>query len=235
MTDFHLIEPESVAGRLVAGAGGLWRDYTRHPFVEALARGELAQKRFRFYLVQDYLFLVHFARAWALAAFKAEDIATIRECAGTVHALIDEEMRLHIDYCAGFGLDEAAMAATPEHPANIAYTRFVMERGLSGDILDLLVALAPCVFGYGEIGARLPEDPTTLREANPYQGWIDTYSGADYRGVVASCSAQLDRVAKARLGAEPTTSPRWPGLQASFDQATRLEIGFWQMGWEAEA
>jgi len=229
----YLVDDTSLPGRLIEDTNGAWQTFTRHPFVEGLKDGSLPEAAFKHYLVQDYLFLVHFARAWALAATKAEDIRTIRECAATLHALIDDEMQLHIAYCAGFGLDEAAMAATAEHSANLAYTRYVMERGLAGDLLDLLVALAPCVLGYGEIGARLQADPATRLDGNPYRAWIEMYAGDDYRSVAAAAAAQLERVAAARIGPEPWTTPRWPELQKTFTTATRLEVGFWQMGLDA--
>ncbi|MCL6609101.1 MAG: thiaminase II [Geminicoccaceae bacterium] len=229
----HLVAAETLAGRLIAADPAGWRDYTEHAFVRGLQTGTLPEAAFRTYLVQDYKFLIHFARAWALAAVKADDPAEIRACAATVHALIDEELKLHVAYCRGFGLGERELLAAPEHPATTAYTSFVLERGLSGDLLDLLVALAPCVLGYGEIGARLARDPETRLEANPYRQWIETYSGEAYAAVVQAASAQLDRVAAARIGAPLETSPRWPGLVATFARATALEVAFWQMGLDA--
>jgi thiaminase/transcriptional activator TenA len=229
----HLVAPASLAGRLIAADPDLWRAYTEHAFVGALQAGALPEAAFRAYLVQDYRFLVHFARAWALAAVKAEDASEIRACAATVHALIDEELKLHIGYCRGFGLAEADLGRAPEHPATTAYASFVLERGLSGDLLDLLVALAPCVVGYGEIGARLRADPLTRLEGNPYREWISTYAGEAYAEVARAASAQLDRVAAARIGAPIERSPRWPGLAAIFARATALEVAFWQMGLDA--
>lgn len=233
MVPLERIPEGSLAGRLVRATAGPWRAYTRHPFVQGLQTGALPEAAFRLYLVQDYRFLVHFARAWALAAAKAEEVAEIRACAATVHALIDEELRLHVAYCAGFGLEEAALARAEDRPATRAYASYVLERGLSGDLLDLLVALAPCVVGYGEIGARLIGDPATRLEGNPYRAWIETYAGAAYARVVEAAVAQLDRVAAARLGADPTASPRWPELVSTFARATALEIDFWQMGLDA--
>ena len=71
----------------------------------------------------------------------------MRAAARQVVALLDTEMSLHVGYCAGWGISEDEMRATPESRANIAYTRYVLERGMSGDALDLQVALAPCVIG----------------------------------------------------------------------------------------
>ena len=64
--------------RLVAAAGATWTAYTRHEFVLRLARGDLPEAAFRRYLVQDYLFLLHFARAWGLAIYKSDTIAEMR-------------------------------------------------------------------------------------------------------------------------------------------------------------
>lgn len=222
----------TVLGALKARAAEAWRAYTHHAFVERLGDGTLPEAAFRHYLVQDYLFLGHFARAYALAAYKSECLADMRQAAATLDALVNEEMRLHLRYCAEWGLDEAAMAATPEDPANLAYTRFVLERGMAGDLLDLLVALAPCVVGYGEIGERLSA-AGCARAENRYRPWIETYAGADYQAVAESARLQLERVARERLGERPLESPRWPALSRTFDQATRLEVGFWSMGLEA--
>ena len=207
-----------------------WQAYIGHEFVRRLGDGSLPEACFRHYLAQDYVFLTHFARAYALAAFKSEDLADMRQAAATLDALTNEEMALHVSYCAGWGLTEADLAALPEDPANMAYTRFVLERGLAGDLLDLLVALAPCVVGYGEIGLRLANDPATKRDGNPYAKWIETYSGEDYQAVARGAVSQLDRVAAARIGADATASGRWRSLTTAFGMATRLEAGFWDMG-----
>ncbi len=44
-----------------------WRDYIEHSFVRQLGNASLAPEAFQHYLKQDYLFLIQFARAFALA------------------------------------------------------------------------------------------------------------------------------------------------------------------------
>jgi thiaminase/transcriptional activator TenA len=202
-----------------------WDRYIRHDFVRRLGDGSLPREAFRHYLQQDYLFLIHFARAYALAGYKAETLADLRAAAATMSALVDHEMKLHVSYCAGWGLTEAEMEALPEDSATIAYTRFVLERGMAGDLLDLHVALAPCVIGYAEIGAWLDADVGTLRDGNPYADWIAMYAGADYQAVAASAIDMLDSL-MARRGGEG----RLDSLVRTFRAATELEIAFWRMG-----
>ena len=213
-------------GKWRAAAGDNWDAYTRHAFVEGMRDGSLPRAAFLHYLVQDYIFLIHFSRAWALAVTKADTIEEMRLCAATVNALIDEEMKLHIGICAAADITEADLAQAEERTENLAYTRYVLDAGHSGDFLDLLAALAPCVMGYGEIGARLKVEA----ETTPYQDWIDTYAGEDYQGVCHAVANLLDTAVARRLGDMPETSPRWNALCHRFTVATKLEVGFWDMG-----
>ncbi len=216
---------DTLFNRLVAAAGWQWPAYTRHEFVLRLARGDLPEAAFRRYLVQDYLFLLHFARAWGLAIYKSDTLAEMRRAQALVAATLDVEIGLHIDYCRRWGLSEAALRAEPEALETVAYTRFVLDRGLAGDRLDLEVALAPCIIGYAEIARERLADPATRRDANPYRDWLEMYAGADYQTLACEAAAALDEQF-ARRGGEG----RFPALAAAFATATRLEADFWQMG-----
>jgi thiaminase/transcriptional activator TenA len=228
-TPVELFAADSLFARLRAAAGPDWQAYTGHEFVRRLGDGTLPEECFRHYLVQDYLFLIHFARAYALAAYKSDTIEDIRAASRTVAALLDTEMSLHVQFCAGWGITEADMQATVEAPANMAYTRFVLERGTAGDTLDLHTALAPCVVGYAEIGRLLAADPKTKTEGNPYGPWIEMYGGEDYQAVARGAVERLDDLSARRGG-----DARFESLAATFSAATRLEAGFWDMGMGAE-
>lgn len=76
---------------------------------------------------------------------------------------ITKESQLHLDYCARWGITKEDVLRTPESVFNAAYTRFVMDKGASGDMLDLKAAMLPCLIGYGEIGLKLFNDPATKR------------------------------------------------------------------------
>ncbi|WP_172328271.1 thiaminase II [Mangrovicoccus sp. HB161399] len=206
--------------------GGDWTAYVRHPFVEGLKDGTLPQAAFHHYLVQDYVFLMHFARAWALAVVKSETLEEMTTAAATVNALVGMEAQLHVRTCAQLGITEERLFSTPESPANLAYTRYVMDAGISGDLCDLLAALAPCVLGYGEIGLRLGEEAGDT----PYAEWIATYAGDGYQQVCREVGATVDAALERRLGTPFAAAPRWERVTERFRMATKLEAGFWQMG-----
>lgn len=221
--DFN--DPNTLFGRLRSACADEWANYCNHEFVQRIGDATLPEQSFRHYLEQDYLFLIHFSRAWALAVYKADTLADMRAATSTLNAIINYEMELHVKYCAEWGLTEQEMELKNEARANMAYTRYVLERGLAGDVLDLHVALAPCVIGYAVIGKNLVNDPKTKLEGNPYKDWIEMYSGEEFQNVAKVAVLNLDKLAVSRMGAG-----RFESLVKTFLQATSLEIGFWDMG-----
>ncbi len=215
---------QGLFGRLRREAAAAWRAYVTHDFVEALGTGALEAKAFRRYLTQDYLFLIQFARAYALAGYKSASLSELRAASRSVAAILDVEMPLHVGYCSTWGLSEADMAAEPEALETIAYTRFVLERGLCGDMLDLQVSLAPCIIGYAEIAERLAQQQSPGGD-NPYAAWIETYASAEYRALATAAMEMLDI-----LGQTRATEARYAELLTTFNTATRLEAAFWSMG-----
>ena len=201
-----------------------WRAYREHDVVCRLGDGTLPEDAFRHYLKQDYLFLVEFARAWGLAVYKSRDLDEIRQGLESLRAIVEVEIGLHVGYCAEWGIAEKGLADVPPSPATLAYTDYVLETGLDGDLLDLHVALAPCIIGYGEIALWLKGRPFLKTDGNPYTAWIEMYASPDYQALVRSEIDWLDR-RLANLDGDAVSR-----LSGIFGKATRLEADFWQMG-----
>lgn len=218
---------QGLYGRLREQAGGEWQRYVSHPFLQQLAAGTLPQAAFRRYLTQDYLFLIHFARSYALLVSKLRTLPEMRAAAASMNAIL-AELPLHVGYCEQWGLSEDAMALQSEAMETINYTRYVLDIGHSGDALDLLAALLPCVAGYAEIGLGLLHNPQTNLHDNPYASWIRNYGDESYLQGVNAAIGLLETLWQQR-GAES----RFAGLSDIFTTATRLEGNFWQMGLNA--
>ncbi|WP_447555580.1 thiaminase II [Vreelandella sp. EE22] len=202
-----------------------WRAYIEHDFVRQLGSATLPEDSFRHYLKQDYLFLIHFARAYALAAYKSPTLADLRQAHEGMKAIVDVELGLHIGFCREWGISEDDLAKLPEARATMAYTRYVLDTGSRGDLLDLHVALAPCLIGYGEIANWLNAQGSTVRGGdNAFDAWIAMYEGEEFQ---AAMHAELEWL-NARLAEVSPT--RFEELTKIFRDATRLEIDFWQMG-----
>lgn len=116
---------------------------------------------------------------------------------------------MHVSFCAQWGVDLAKLESTPESPVCTAYGAYIMDVGLQGtfgcshffrsvevniyvcegDAASLLMALAVCLLGYGEIGLWLQREARRSKswvkmEENPYKQWIKGYSGDKYQAAV---------------------------------------------------
>ena len=202
-----------------------WQAYIQHSFVQQLGNGSLAPEAFQHYLKQDYLFLIQFARAFALAAYKSPTLSDLRQAKEGLQAIVDVELDLHISYCKEWGISEQELADLPEARATLAYTRYVLDTGNRGDLLDLHVALSPCMVGYGEIANWLNSRAETIRgDSNPYDAWIEMYESDEFQEAMQAEIGWLnERLADVSPG-------RFRELTRIFSDATRLEIDFWKMG-----
>ena len=202
-----------------------WRAYIEHSFVRQLGDASLAPEAFQHYLKQDYLFLIQFARAYALAAYKSPTLTDLRYAKKSLQTIVDVELDLHISYCKEWGISEQELAHLPEARATLAYTRYVLDTGNRGDLLDLKVAISACLIGYGEIANWLSSRAETIRsDKNPYDAWIAMYESAEYQEAVR---AEIRWLNDKLADVSPT---RFEQLTRIFSDATRLEIDFWEMG-----
>ena len=220
---------KSIFGHLRDSSGLIWEDYLRHPFVQSIENGTLSENQFKYYLIQDYLFLIQFGRAYALAAYKSDTLNDMRAAANMMVNVIDTEMQLHAEYCKNWGITCSALSEKHEDLATTAYTRFVIDCGHRGDLLDLMTALSPCIVGYAEIGRNLAHSKNYNAATNPYRSWVEMYSGKEYQSLADDSIQQLQDLFIKRGG-----PGRLDLLASIFNQATRLETDFWQMAWKQE-
>ncbi|MEP3047334.1 MAG: thiaminase II [Roseibium sp.] len=210
--------------RLKSDSAEQWSSYVDHSFVEQLGNGTLPLNCFKHYLVQDYLFLIQFARAYALGIYKSPSVADMRQSLEGVKAILDVELDLHLELCGSWGMSREEIEQAPEDTPTMAYTRFVLDAGMAGDLLDLQAALAPCIIGYAEIGKALA-DKGCASDDNPYKRWIEEYSSDMYQELAVGFGEWMDQTANQYL-----TDARYPRVQSLFEKASRLEADFWQMG-----
>ncbi len=205
----------------------LWEAAFKHPFVRGIGRGDLPEEKFRFYLEQDYLFLIDYARVFALAVAKADGLETMGYLAKVVEGTLNYEMELHRQVCADFGLSREDLERATPAPTTDAYTRFLLSVAWSGSLAEILAAVLPCAYGYREIGLRLAE--AGLPEHPHYAAWIETYSGDEYGELAEWLRRTFDELADL---AGPAERGR---MHLLFRRSSQYELRFWEMAWRGEA
>lgn len=213
--------------RLKAAAAEEWAAYTDHAFIRQMEAGTLPKEVFKQYLIQDYHFLVQFARAYALQAYKSRSLEDIRTAQkGLANVL--HETDLHVQRLeTGWGESREQIESTPEAWTNVAYTRFVLDSGISGDLLDLVISQTPCSIGYAEIALRL-KPAVDAAPDHPYAEWINEYASEWYQSEAHDGAIRQIEALASRSFAEG----RFEELVEIFRTATRMEAQFWQTAFD---
>ena len=92
--------------RLLEKTLPIWRQNHSHPFVQGIGDGTLDPDKFRFYMVQDYLYLIDYSKVFAIGAVKADDLETMGKFASLLDGTLNTEMALHRSYAERFGISE---------------------------------------------------------------------------------------------------------------------------------
>lgn len=186
---------------------------------------------FMHFIKQDYSFLFHYARVQALAAYKSRSFSDLAASSFIISTIMSE-VKMHVSFCESQGISKAELEATKESIENIAYNRYVLDVSNSGDMLDLRVATAPCLLGYGEVGMRLVDEANRAvdrSEKNKYYSWALNYAKEDFQTAVKLGRQQLEEMA----ASEPPSPKRLQELGKIFTQTTELEIAFWDSAMRA--
>jgi thiaminase (transcriptional activator TenA) len=215
---------DSFTHAIRAKAQAIWDRELKHPFVRGLGDGTLPIDRFRFYLAQDYVFLIEYCRVFALGAAKARDLRTIGVFTRLLDETLNTEMQLHRDYCRRLGIEESDLEGTVPAPVTHGYTRHLLTVAYSGSIVDIVAAVLPCQLGYAEIGTALADEDRGC--ANPkYAEWIRTYSSQEFIAGAEKLGSLVDDL----TGGWPARELAY--LETLFLTSSRYEYLFWEMAW----
>lgn len=199
----------------------------KHPFVQGIGRGDLAPDRFKFYIIQDYLYLIDYARVLALGAARAPQLDTMSWFAKLLDETLNTEMELHRSYCAQFGITRQQLETAKPAPTTVAYTAYLLRIASQGNFGELAASLLPCQWGYWEIGQHLAQQgPPT--HAPLYAQWIEMYSSDEFRDL-----AQHLREMTARIG-DHAGADEQAAMELAYHTSLRLEHQFWTMAWNLE-
>lgn len=207
-------------------ASSIWEAQHNHPFVRGIGDGTLELERFKYWVRQDYLFLIDYARVLAMASARAPDLPAMRRFAELARSTLEVEMDLHRAYAAEFGISPEELEREQKSPITQAYTDFLKCTAALGSFEELAAALLPCMWGFCEIGQRLASGP---RPRDPrYAKWIDMYSSNEFAELAEWCKGLVDQ-----LGREATAQER-QRMEEAFLVSSRYEYLFWEAAYRME-
>lgn len=215
----------SVSYRLHNAAASIWEDCLKHPFVTGIGDGTLEVEKFRYFMLQDYLYLFDYARVFALGVVKARDPELMRTFAANVNAILGGEMKIHRAYMERLGITEAKVFAVKPALDNLSYTNYMLSVASSGTPMEIIASILACSWSYAEIGQALAAIPGAAE--HPFYGeWIQGYSSEEYAATNQALIELMDSLAA------DASEDQIAYLTEVFVNCSRYELGFWDMSWE---
>lgn len=217
----------NVTQRLYEAARPIWQACHDHPFVKGIGDGSLDVEQFKFFLLQDYLYLFDYARVFAYGVVKARSPGLMQTFAANVDAILGGEMKIHRAYMDRLGIAQEQVFAVKPALANLSYTHYMLAVAAAGSTAEIVAAILACSWSYAEIGTELSAIPGAVE--HPFYGeWIRGYISEEYQSTNAALIVLMDELAKG------CTETEYQRLEDIFVNCSHFELGFWDMAWKLE-
>jgi Putative transcription activator len=201
----------------------IWDECVETPFVQELKTGSLPMEKFRNYMIQDSIYLKHYARIYGKAIFHASTLKEIQLFYSALSFVTDTESAVRLAYLKKFDMTDADIEFIHPLTENQNYIDFMVDIAEKGNLQEILMAIPPCMMSYCYIGRKIAANPVA-REST-YWDFIQDYSSEYFDEICSEWSGYADSICN-DLPAEEQRE-----LTAIFEKASLLELGFWKMAY----
>jgi thiaminase/transcriptional activator TenA len=218
---------EKFSAQLRRRAERIWRAIEGHPFLRELHAGTLPMDRFTYFILQDYVYLLDFAQVLCQGGAKSPDLETLELFCHHALGAVEVERSFHASFGKSLGLSPKELDAVTKGPITQAYIGHLQSVAGGGTLGEIVAAVLPCYWIYGEIGRHLYRK----RPGKPkiYRQWIEIYASEAFWQPVREQIQLMDR-----LGAAATSSEK-KLMAAHFFLSSRYEFMFWEQAYRLES
>lgn len=203
----------------------IWQKSMNHSFIQQLANGSLSKAVFRYYLLQDNYYLIHFSRIYKFIAESTDDEGLKHFFELESQNFEQGEQAIREQFFKDLNITDNEIRQTKIAPTAYHYVSHIYKNLYTEPIAVTLASLLPCPWLYFEISQKL------IHKRSPdkiYQRWIETYSGDEMANNIKQFRDIIDRYAKS------ATSSELQKMDDSFMISSQLELNFWQMAMTQE-
>lgn len=198
-----------------------WESFVNHNFVKQIADGTLPLRKFQYFIEQDYSYLVDYGRVHYIAASKAPNLEDIESELFIVKrirdGIIQHEKRLREYFNIS---DSTYFKRIKRGTALNNYTRYFNDVANRGNWQELVVALTPCLMGYG-VAVMKHHNNARLPKGSLYYQWIATFTSEEFRNDMESGLKVLNYIART------TPASELEKLIKIYGNVCNLETKFW--------
>jgi len=207
----------TISERLRRDSDAVWRSTIDHPFVVSLYAGDLPLDKFKFYILQDYHYLVTAMRNFGVIASRADSVEALRDIIDILHLEATSEFKSYADFLGRLGHTVEEASETEPIPASVSYSSFLLATSSTRSFPEAITSVLPCFWSYAEIAShhkgRLGANPSRL-----YRDWASVYLSDSYLGLVDKMKETVDRAGEGFA---------YDKLKEVFITASRYEYMFW--------
>ncbi len=200
----------------------IWDKILDHPFVVELYSGKLPLSKFKYYILQDYNYLVTMVKVLSIVAAKAPNIIQSKKALHLAYMTVTGEMENYEELLREMNLTIDDAVSTIPNPTNVAYMNFLLSTSFLHDYWISMAALLPCFWTYLEI-AEKHREKLESNQSTLYKKWASTYLSREYREVVEVFKDEVD-------SSTLTVEQIWP----YFELASKYEYMFWSSAYSEE-
>lgn len=211
--------------RLLAASRTIWESYLPHPFVQGIADGSLAVDKFRFYLLQDYLYLFDYAKVFAQGVVKSREPEVMRTFAGYVESILGGEMNVHRGYMKRLGITEEQAETVKPSLSNQSYTAYMRAVAAEEGPAEIMAAVLSCALSYEYIAKWIVANYPDAEEHEFYGEWVQSYASEGYAEENVRLTDLMERLTAGY------SEQQLQHLTDIFVDCSRYEGMFWDMAW----
>lgn len=213
--------------RLLEATQNIWEGYNKHPFVCGIQDATLNKEKFRYYIIQDFLYLMEYTKVFAIGIAKAKSLDVMQLFSSYVHLLSDSEMDIHKGYMGEFGVSQEEVDHTPVALDNLSYTSYMLRIAYEEGEAEILTAILSCAYSYEVIARNIFKNNPSAIHHSFYGNWIQGYASDIYHKENVILMDTLDRVTR------DYTEKQLKHLEAIFINCSLYEMRFWDLAWES--
>lgn len=210
--------------KLLSATAEIWKAYNEHPFVLGIQNGTLDKDKFRYYMIQDYLYLEDYAKTFAVGVAKAKSLKTANLFAKYI-PVMNGELNVHDGYLARLGVTQEEVESTPRSLDNLSYTSYMLRVAYDEGEAEILTAILSCAYSYEIIAKNIVKNCPSSVNDEFYGEWVKGYASDSY---AAENVILLDTL---NCLTENYTEKQIQHLIDIFAACSRYELAFWEMAW----
>jgi len=204
----------------------IWHAIDNHPFLRELEAGTLPMEKFAYFILQDYVYLLDFAQVLCLGGARSPDLETLDLFCRHAFGAVEVERSFHASFGTSLGLSRARLDAVRKGPTTLAYINHLQSVARGGTLSELVAAVLPCYWIYGETGRRLYKNRP--RKPKIYREWIETYASESFWRPLRE---QIELINKLAVAASPSEKKRMANY---FILSSQYEFMFWEQAHRLE-